>query len=66
MNNPIWCDVDDCPVAICGSKHVVIVIHDGDEVVVNAEQAELINRNGDTATYRWSLADLLKIIEPGK
>ena len=57
-----WCEVDKCPVAICGSKHVTIVIQNGDEVTVNAEQAARINANGDTATYRWTLSELLDII----
>ena len=61
-----WCAVDKCPVTVCGSKHVTIVIQNGDEVVVNAEQAAMINANGDTATYRWTLADLMAIIAPGE
>lgn len=58
-----WCDVDKCPVAICGSQHVAIVIQNGDEVIVNAEQAARINAHGDTATYRWTLGDLMDVIK---
>ena len=64
MTNEAWCEVDDCPVAICGSKHVKIVIQDGDEVIINAEQADRINAGGDTATYRWSYAHLMEVINP--
>jgi hypothetical protein len=59
---PQWCEVDGCPAAICGSQHVKIIIQDGDEVIVNAEQAARINAGGDTATYRWTLAHLLEVI----
>lgn len=60
-----WCEVDRCPVAICGSKHVKIVIQNGDEVIITSEQAAKIAAGGDTATYRWTLADLMAVIEPG-
>lgn len=61
---PDWCEIDKCPASICGSKHVVIVIQDGDEVTVSAEQAAMIEANGDTATYKWTLAKLLSVISP--
>lgn len=57
-----WCEVDKCPVSVCGSKHVVIVIQDGDRVTVNAGEAARINAGGDTATYRWTLQHLQDVI----
>jgi hypothetical protein len=57
-----WCDVDGCPAAVCGSRHVVIVIADRQEVIVTAEQAARIDACGDTATYAWSLARLFEVI----
>jgi hypothetical protein len=57
-----WCDADGCPAAVCGGRHVVIVIADRQEVIVTAEQAARIDACGDTATYAWSLARLLEVI----
>lgn len=63
MTTVPWCDVDKCPAAICGSQHVTIIIQDGDQVIVNAEQAARINASGDTATYRWTLGHLMDVIK---
>ena len=43
-------------------RTVKIVILDADEIWVTPEEAELINKQGDTATYRWTRDELMNII----